>query len=187
MANSSPHGMPGAYGHGCYGVAVLIRPARPDEVDALAQLEMAAGAPFADAGMHDVAAMSRDPQSLVQFVAAGDAWVADVDGRAAGYIIVEPVDGCLHIEQVSVHPDFMRRGFGSALLDHVATTARERGYPAVTLTTFRDLPWNGPFYQRNGYRILSADEETPGLRSIRAHEASLGLDRWPRCCMRRDL
>jgi GNAT superfamily N-acetyltransferase len=187
MANSSPHGMPGAYGHRCYGVAVLIRAARPDETTVLADLETAAGAPFAEAGMHDVAAMGRSPESLTPFIAAGDAWVADVDGRAAGYVIVEAVDGCLHVEQISVHPDFMRRGFGSALLDHVATVARDRGYPAVTLTTFRDLPFNGPFYIRNGYRVLAADEETPGLRRIRAHEASLGLDRWPRCCMRLDL
>lgn len=166
---------------------MLIRRARPEETGTLAELEAAAGAPFADAGMHDVAAMGRSPQSLVPFIEAGDAWVADVDGRAAGYIIVEPVDGVLHIEQVSVHPDYMRRGFGSALLDHVANVARERGYPALTLTTFAELPWNGPFYQRNGYRILAAGEETPGLRRIRAHEASLGLDRWPRCCMRLDL
>jgi GNAT superfamily N-acetyltransferase len=166
---------------------VQIRPALTGELDVLAELEMAAGVLFAEHGLTEVAAMGRSPQSLVPFVTAGDAWVADVDGRAAGYIIVEPVDGCLHIEQVSVHPDFTRQGFGTALLDHVASVAHERGYPAVTLTTFRDLPWNAPFYERCGYRILTTDEETPGLKAIRAHEAALGLDKWPRCCMRRDL
>jgi hypothetical protein len=57
----------------------------------------------------------------------------------------------------------------------------------VTLTTFTEVPFNGPLYQRCGFRVLDGDEETPGLRAIRAHEASVGLDKWPRCCMRRDV
>jgi hypothetical protein len=55
------------------------------------------------------------------------------------------------------------------------------------LTTFTDVPWNAPYYQRLGFRRLSDDKLTPGLRAIRAREAAIGLDRWPRCCMRRDL
>ena len=43
--------------------------------------------------------------------------------------------------------------------------------PAVTLTTFRDVPWNAPYYERLGFRTLAADEITPGLAAIRAHEA----------------
>ena len=49
------------------------------------------------------------------------------------------------------------------------------------------MPWNGPYYERCGFRVLADDELTPGLREIRAHEIALGLDRWPRVCMRRDL
>ncbi len=30
-------------------------------------------------------------------------------------------------------------------------------------------------------------EITPGLRAIRQREAEIGLDRWPRVCMRRDI
>jgi hypothetical protein len=30
-------------------------------------------------------------------------------------------------------------------------------------------------------------EVTPGLRAIRQREAEIGLDRWPRVCMRRDI
>jgi hypothetical protein len=49
------------------------------------------------------------------------------------------------------------------------------------------VPWNGPYYQRCGFRVLAGDELTPGLRAIREHEIALGLDRWPRVCMRRDV
>jgi hypothetical protein len=49
------------------------------------------------------------------------------------------------------------------------------------------VPWNGPYYRRLGFREVPPAEETPGLRRVRAHEAAIGLDRWPRLCMRRDL
>ena len=58
---------------------------------------------------------------------------------------------------------------------------------ALTLTTFRDVPWNAPYYRRCGFRVLDEQEWTPGLRAIREREAGHGLDRWPRVCMRRDL
>jgi N-acetylglutamate synthase-like GNAT family acetyltransferase len=98
-----------------------------------------------------------------------------------------PVDGCLHVEQLSTAPAAARRGLGRALLDHAAGLAKAGGVPALTLTTFADVPWNGPYYERCGFRVLADDELTPGLREIRAHEIAFGLDRWPRVCMRRDL
>ena len=92
------------------------------------------------------------------------------------------VDGCLHVEQVSVHPDHARRGLGRALLDQAAAD----GIAALTLTTFAHVPWNAPYYTRCGFRVLDGTELTAGLRTIRQREAGLGLDRWPRVCMRRD-
>jgi hypothetical protein len=49
------------------------------------------------------------------------------------------------------------------------------------------VPWSAPYYARCGFRVLDEAELTPGLRAIRHREAELGLDRWPRVCMRRDL
>lgn len=57
--------------------------------------------------------------------------------------------------------------------------------PALTLTTYRDVPWNAPYYERLGFQVLTEVEMTAGLRSIRAHEAACGLARWPRVTMRR--
>jgi hypothetical protein len=83
-----------------------------------------------------------------------------------------------------VLPDFGRRGVGAALLDHIAG---EYDTPAITLTTYAEVPWNRPYYERLGFRTLTPAEETPGLRAIRATEAAHGLDAWPRVCMRREL
>ncbi|WP_230534778.1 GNAT family N-acetyltransferase [Streptomyces griseomycini] len=119
---------------------------------------------------------------------AGRCWVAaDERDRPAGYLIAEPVDGALHVEQVSVHPRAARRGVGRALLAHAARCAREEGLTALTLTTFAEVPWNAPYYARLGFRTLAGPDLTPGLRRIRAEESGHGLDRWPRVCMRIDL
>jgi GNAT superfamily N-acetyltransferase len=105
----------------------------------------------------------------------------------AGYLLAAPVDGNLHIEQVSVHPDFARRGVGRALIDHLAELAAADGIPALTLTTFVHVAWNAPYYLRCGFRSLGQTELTPGLVAIRRQESAHGLDLWPRVCMRRDL
>ncbi|MFF7718164.1 GNAT family N-acetyltransferase [Streptomyces luteogriseus] len=169
-----------------------IRLATRAELPALQDIERAAGAPFRDLGMPEIA--DDEPPALDElerYRRAGRCWVA-VDERderdlPAAYLLAEPVDGALHIEQVSVHPRAARRGVGRALLAHAADRAREEGLAALTLTTFTDVPWNAPYYARLGFRTLPEADLRPGLRAIRRAEAGHGLDRWPRVCMRKPL
>ncbi|MEZ3179057.1 GNAT family N-acetyltransferase [Streptomyces pimonensis] len=167
-----------------------IRPAASGELPALQDIERAAGEPFRDLGMPDVA--DDEPPALdvlERHRRAGRCWVAaETPGDLpVAYLIAEPVDGALHVEQVSVHPRAARCGVGRALLAHAAEHARAQGLTALTLTTFADVPWNAPYYARLGFRPLAGPELTPGLRRIRAEEAGHGLDRWPRVCMRADV
>ncbi|MEU1915432.1 GNAT family N-acetyltransferase [Streptomyces massasporeus] len=166
-----------------------IRLATRAELPALQDIERAAGAPFRDLGMPEIA--DDEPPALdilERYRRAGRCWVAVDEGDLpAAYLLAEPVDGALHIEQVSVHPRAARRGVGRALLAHAADRAREEGLTALTLTTFTDVPWNAPYYARLGFRPLPEADLTPGLRVIRATEAAHGLDRWPRVCMRKPL
>jgi GNAT superfamily N-acetyltransferase len=167
-----------------------IRPATPAELPALQDIERAAGAPFRDLGMPEIA--DDEPPALdvlEHYRRAGRCWVvaSGPQGGPVAYLLAEPVDGALHIEQVSVHPRAARRGVGRALLAHAADRAREEGLTSLTLTTFTDVPWNAPYYERLGFRPLPDEDLTPGLRAIRATEAAHGLDRWPRVCMRAPL
>ena len=125
---------------------------------------------------------------LIRYQRAGWIWVA-VGGtdRPVAYLLADLVDGNLHVEQVSVHPDSARCGVGRALIEHVADRAASEGISALTLITFIEVPWNAPYYVRCGFRYLDEIELTPGLWAIRRQEAAHGLDRWPRVCMRRDL
>jgi GNAT superfamily N-acetyltransferase len=167
----------------------LIRVARAEEIAALQVIEVAAGRVFRTVGMDRVAGDEPLPAAvLLGYQADGRAWVAtDDQDRVVAYLIAEWVDGNVHVEQVSVHPDQAGQGIGAALIEHVAAWARERGSPALTLTTFAEVGWNAPYYERLGFRRLPVGELTPGLVAIRAEEAAHGLDEWPRLAMRREL
>jgi GNAT superfamily N-acetyltransferase len=166
-----------------------IRAARVADLPTLQAIERAAGLMFCDIGMPEVA--EYDPVPLPLMAARRDAgriWVMADDGdEPVAHLMADLVDGCLEIEQVAVHPGSARRGLGRALLDHAASWAAAEGLPALTLTTFAHVPWNAPYYARCGFRVLDDAEITAGLRAIREWEAAMGVDRWPRVCMRRDL
>jgi ribosomal protein S18 acetylase RimI-like enzyme len=166
-----------------------IRDARPDDLAALVEVERAAGKTFL---MLDPELFAgHDPgsvEALRPYAEDGRAFVSvDGDDRPVGYVLLDAVDGAAHVEQVSVHPDHARMGLGRALIEHAAAWASARDLHSLTLTTYVDVPWNGPFYERLGFRYLTAAEETPGLRDIREHERALGLEVWPRTSMRRSL
>lgn len=164
-----------------------IRPARAGDGDALVEIERSAGARFRDVGMPEIA--DDDPGSvdeLAQYAHDGRSWVAVDDAdRPVGYVLVDVVDGNAHVEQISVVPSAQGTGLGRALLDHVATWARDRGAAALTLTTFRNVPWNAPLYEHLGFRVLTEPELGPELRGLRATEAAHGLDPNTRVCMMR--
>ncbi len=167
----------------------MIRLAWESDLPILREVERAAGKCFADIGMTLVA--DDEPPSieaLLEFVRDDRAWVwVDPDDHPVAYLVAGFVDGNAHLDQVSVHPDYAHRRIGRVLMEHMMAWARQRGLSAVTLTTYREVEWNGPYYERCGFRYLDDAELTPGLREIRAAEATRGLDRWPRACMRREL
>jgi GNAT superfamily N-acetyltransferase len=168
---------------------VRIRAAQLADLEVLREIERAAGLWFRDIGMPEIA--EDEPllaEALASYQQADRARMAvDDEDRPGAYLIWDLVDGNVHIEQVSVHPDHARKGVGRSLLEHAADQAKAAGVPALTLTTFGEVPWNAPYYLRCGFRILEESEWTPGLRQVRRQEAEHGLDRWPRVCMRRDL
>lgn len=166
-----------------------LRAARAEDFAELQEIERAAGQLFRAVGMVEIA--EDEPftfEELEGYQQGGRAWVAvDPADVPVGYLLADPVDGNVHIEQVSVHPRWARRGIGLLLIDGLARDSAAAGVPALTLTTFADVPWNLPYYLRCGFTVIDDESLTPGLRAIREHEGARGLDRWPRVCMRREL
>ncbi|MFI1868298.1 MULTISPECIES: GNAT family N-acetyltransferase [Streptomyces] len=166
-----------------------IRPAIAAELPQLQDIETAAGELFRALDMTEIADDEPPALDLLErYRAGGRAWVSvDDDDLPLAYLLHDEIDGAAHIEQVSVHPAAAHQRLGSGLIGHLAARAAAGGLPALTLTTFAEVPWNAPYYARLGFRTLDESELTDGLREIRSHERQLGLDRWPRVCMRREL
>jgi GNAT superfamily N-acetyltransferase len=166
---------------------VTIRPARPDDVARMREVEVAAGRPFADVGMDEVA---RDEpptaEALLAYVDAGLAWVAE-DGAVVGFLLLARHGADAHVHQVSVLPERRGERIGRDLIDAAESAARDAGATRLTLTTFAEVPWNAPYYRRLGFAVLPDDELDDTLRGIRRAEAAHGLDRWPRVAMARPI
>jgi GNAT superfamily N-acetyltransferase len=157
---------------------VAVRAPLPDELPLLQAIGVAAGRRFAEVGLDAVA---EDPPlelaALEAWRKAGRAWVStDRDGHPIGFVVVDLVDDAAHVEEISVLPDQNGRGHGMALMRQVEAWARRKGRAAVTLTTFSEVPWNRPWYERRGYRVLAEEEWTPGLAARRQEETEHGLD-----------
>ncbi len=169
--------------------AYQIRLARLDEIDRVREIEDEAGTIFHGTGLIDE---SRDVSfplaDLVHLVDAGQVWVAcGEDDVPVGMVIASVREGAAYVEEMDVMPSYGRRGLGTLLLTTVCEWARSNGQDVITLSTFRDVPWNGPFYRKNGFRDLEPAEWTPGMVRIREQEADHGLRVEARVFMRRDL
>jgi GNAT superfamily N-acetyltransferase len=166
-----------------------IRPPRRDELEALRSIERDAGSAFAAIGMAEIAA--DEPLSVAElegFLASGRAWVA-VDARDVpiAYLLNSVVDGWAHVDQVSVASAHAGRGLGAALIERLAAIALAEGRPGLSLTAFRDVPWNAPYYERLGFVVVEPADQGQELAALVAHEASSIPGDAPRVAMRRPL
>ncbi len=167
----------------------IVRAAREADLRDLQAIEVDAGMVFAEIGLASIA--EAEPPSLDVLRAHledGTLWVAvDQDDRPIAYASASVVDGEGHLDQVSVRRSHARRGIGAALVEQVCDWAMAQGLPAVTLTTFRDVAWNGPLYERYGFVPLAPGDHGPELTAIRTAERDAGIDVAPRIAMRREL
>lgn len=162
----------------------MIRPARPEDRLALQDIERRAGERFRDIGMPEIA--DDEPYSDHELAAAAAILVAtDAADAPVGYAVVGLVDGHAHLEQLSVLPEQGGRGIGTALLDAVAAWATGRGDAELTLTTFRNVPFNAPLYAKRGFSVVDEPDWTEGLRQLVEREERHGLDPTTRVVMRR--
>jgi GNAT superfamily N-acetyltransferase len=166
----------------------VIRPARPDEVPALQLVEARAASRFGDIGLPAIAALPVTERAiLAEGIRDGRVFVSvDSDDVVVGFAIVEIVGDAVHLREIDVVPEAISNGRGTALIEHVAAWARARGAARVTLTTFRDVPWNAPYYARRGFRVLD-EPLPPHLARQRQLEREHGIDMAPRVAMSREL
>lgn len=149
-------------------------------------MQVAAGALFRDLGMDLVAdGPTPDIAGFDEAQRAGRLLVstANESGIVVGFVLTRPLDGALHVDQVTVAHGWGGQGIGRSLMQAAEMLAVREGFARMSLTTFREVPFNGPFYASLGWTPLGDAQLTPGLATERKQEMAAGLDRWPRCAM----
>ena len=166
-----------------------IREARHDDLAALADIERAAAATFASVGIvGDFLDEATSIEELSAARAEGRLWVAVHDERCVGFAIAFTFeDGEAWLDEIDVHPDHGRRGVGRALVASVIAWARRGGSRSLSLTTFRDVAWNAPFYASLGFRELAPERHSDAIRAILEDEKRRNLPMDRRLVMRLEL
>ncbi len=167
------------------GGEVGIRAATAADVRRVRAIERAAQRLFVDSPHPECADLEPIPSDRLRWQAeAGWLYVAvDPGDRPVGFIACSVIDGDVFVEEVDVLPSHAGRRIGARLLDTVAVAARDRGIGRVVLTTFADVPWNAPYYERLGFRPLPEAEWGPELVERVEEEDESGLDRTARVCL----
>jgi GNAT superfamily N-acetyltransferase len=165
-------------------VNITVRPTRPGDVASLPAIERAAGERFREdpclAWLADGEVISAEQH--LEYAERGLSWLALANDQPVGFILAEAHPSSLFIVELSVDLDWQGKGIGRQLIACVAGHARTLGLASLTLTTFRDVPWNAPFYARLGFEKMTT--LTPELRQKREEETAHGFAYETRCAMR---
>lgn len=99
--------------------------------------------------VHDLPAVS---EGIANDIAENLVWVAELENRIVGGLVLVPGAHHLTLANVAVDPDQIGNGIGKALLDVAATEARRLGKSALRLSTHVMMPDNVALYTHLGWQ-----------------------------------
>lgn len=166
-----------------------IRLARDEDLSALPAIERAANTLFAAYGLAEQLSDILTPiEALHEGLKINRLWVAaDENDQPVGFALASIVGDNAHLDELDVQPAHGRRGLGTALVRAVCDWATTSGYRTITLTTLRRIPWNAPWYQRLGFRVIEENELSEALHNLLQAEIRRGLPADQRVAMRCEL
>lgn len=178
--------------------AVEFRLARHDDIEPIRAIEQAAGRRFAQVNMAHLA--DRPPASAANIRQRIDAVTivvaVDANGRCVGFAAFEWLAGELadhgdatriYLAELDVLPSHAGQRIGAALIDWVAQFAHGQGATQLMLSTFREVPWNAPYYRKLGFRTIDDAQLDAALLAIRDEHIGRGLDESQRVFMYRTI
>jgi GNAT superfamily N-acetyltransferase len=160
--------------------------ARVADLPFLSEIELAAARLLTGFAPESVLAEATPIADFEVALADGHLWVAVTEDRPVGFAQVKLLEaGSAHLDELDVHPNHGRRGLGRRLVTAVCDWAATSGMRCVTLSTFREPPWNMPFYASLGFDIVPKAEWSSAMTRIVVDETRRGLDPSRRVIMRR--
>ena len=169
---------------------VAVRPATIDDIASMQAVEDDAGERFRAFADPRISRCADDPSydtdELLDAIGHARAWVAvDESGTVIGFAVACEVDGEAHLDELAVARAHGGYGIGRVLVEEIVGWTRARGFASITLTTFRDVPFNAPYYERLDFHVVMT--MTDGLQALVDAQAARGLDPAVRVVMRRVL
>jgi len=168
----------------------LIREGVKADIQRLSHIEHDAAQRFGDVDGYDFCADGaiREDHEFQRGLDEGALMVGmTAAGAIAGFALLWRVDGNAHLTELNVERRLQGRGLGRLLVDHAENWARAQHLDVITLTTFRDISWNRPYYEALGYSVFTARPEHTGMAAIIADEYDYGFRAKPRVEMRKQL
>ena len=163
-----------------------VRLARNADCHLLPEIERSAARRFRAIGMDDVAeGKVTSADAWEPICENGTLWVAaDAEDKPIGFLAAGAQADLLFVYELAVQFEHQGQGFGRELLATAEDYARRHRRAGVVLTTFCDVPWNAPFYERLGFETVADETLPPPIQIIIAAEH----DRFPeqdrrRCAM----
>jgi GNAT superfamily N-acetyltransferase len=169
--------------------SVTFRFAASHEAHAIRAIEFEASQRFVEVGMAGIADAPPTALALVERkIGAGEIIVAvNADQTCVGFVMFEAQPARIYVQELDVLPSYAGRRIGAALIEQVAQLARSRQLIQLVLSTYREVPWNAPYYRRLGFRDIEETELDAALLARRVAHIARGLDESKRVFMQRDL
>jgi GNAT superfamily N-acetyltransferase len=161
----------------------VIRPAGPDDLDAVTELEVGVVQYDANFGgsipRPATEALVRAETQAALAKRPGWTWLAERDGQPVALTVVEPpaaatwiagmtrTGATAYLQTMFVRPDERSGGIGAALVRHVHGELDARGIDLTLLHYSQVNPLSAPFWHRMGYRPLWSTWEARPAATLR--------------------
>jgi GNAT superfamily N-acetyltransferase len=167
---------------------MFFRTATPQDFPALIAIEADAGESFTALDpTFNMGDGGCTPEDFQRGLDEATLLVAEDDhGASLGFLLLWRIDNTAHIRELDVLRAHQGQALGRQLIAHAERWAADNGFTETTLTTFRDIPWNAPYYTRLGYTPYTPSPDHPTIAHMLKAEAA-HFPTHPRIAMRKQL
>ena len=129
---------------------LTICSATAEDAPELTRCIKAAYAQYADRGLD----LPDVTEGIGEDISAHLVWVATIDHKVIGGLILVPFEDHAHLANIAVDPAYSGRGVGRALIEKAVVACKKRGLSVLKLATHVGLPENVRLYEHLGWREI---------------------------------